>query len=179
MQGLRATSESGYNPRMRVLAAFALLAVAACGSGNGSGGGSTSQCSGIVDPICQKAVACSAGGDSGVVFVIGASDAGVGSYDFTLNSASGNDESGCENLVGGGCTGSHAAQFTAACGSAISSGLQCGPEREPPRNGAHGSRCVRAESLVTARSSGARGQKIAGDTASTNQAAGRRARSEP
>ncbi len=107
---------------MRILPTFALLALTACGSGNGSEGGSTGQCTAIANQICQKAATCSAGGDAGVVLVIGPSDAGLGSYDFTVNS-----EPGCQVLVGTGCTGSHAAAFTASCGSAISSGLQCGP----------------------------------------------------
>jgi hypothetical protein len=107
---------------MRILAAFAVLACAACGSGSGSDDGSSGQCTSIASQLCQTAATCSAGGDAGVVFVIGPDEAGVNSYDFTVNS-----ESGCQVLVGAGCTGSHAAAFSASCGSAISSGLQCGP----------------------------------------------------
>jgi hypothetical protein len=118
---------------MRFLPAFAMLAFAACGSGNGSsngpGGGSTGQCD-IANQVCQKAAACSTGGDAGTVLVIGADDAGVHAYDFTVNS-----ESGCQVLLGAGCSGSHAAAFTANCGSAISSGLQCGPSVGDHGNG--------------------------------------------
>jgi len=128
---------------MRAYSMFCIIGLVACGSsdgssgglGNTSDGGSTSQCSGIVQQICQKAISCSAGGNSGVVFVIGANDAGMGSYDFTLNSASGNNESGCEKFVGAGCDGSHAAQFIAECGAATSSGLQCGPSVDNHGNG--------------------------------------------
>jgi hypothetical protein len=119
---------------MRILPVFALLAFAACGSGNGSGngpdGGSTGQCNDIANQVCQKAAACSAGGDAGTVFVISADDAGVHAYDFTINS-----ESGCQVLVGAGCNGSHSAAFTANCGSAVSSGLQCGPSVDDHGNG--------------------------------------------
>ncbi len=116
---------------MRSLLAFAALVfTAACGSGNGSNGGSTDQCSNIASQICQKAVACSAGADAGVVFIIGGDEeAGPSASDFTINDQSGaGNEQGCERFVGlTACDGQHAAEFTAGCSSSISSGLQCGP----------------------------------------------------
>ena len=119
---------------MHILPVFSVLVFAAFGSGNGSGngsdGGSTGQCDDIVNQVCQKAAACSAGGDAGTVFVISADDAGMHAYDFTINS-----ESGCQVLVGAACNGSHAAALTANCGSAISGGLQCGPSVDGHGNG--------------------------------------------
>lgn len=116
---------------MRVLSTVAILAFVACGADNESEGGSTGPCSDIAEQICQKAAMCSAGGDAGVVFVIGPDEeAGVNAYPFSVNS-----EPGCEVLVGSGCNGSHAAAFTANCGSAIGSGLQCGPSGNDGGNG--------------------------------------------
>jgi hypothetical protein len=108
--------------------------------------GSTGQCD-IAEQICQKAAMCSVGGDAGVVFVIGPDEeASINSYPFSVNS-----EPGCEVLIGSGCNGSHAVAFTANCGSAISSGLQCGSSGEPRRKRFPDSHFVLAEYIVALR----------------------------
>ena len=111
---------------MRIIAAFAAFVLLGCGgSGNGSSGGPASQCSQTATQLCEKAAACSTGNDGGVtVFIISAdADSGLHSYGFTING----DESHCENFMKLICEGQHAADFTAACGPAIS-GLQCGTD---------------------------------------------------
>lgn len=126
--------------RTLALAAFASFALVACSSGGtdansdggtngGSDGGSTSPCNGLVVQICQKAVSCSAGSDAGVVFLVGPdADAGVNGYGFTLHDASGDNEGGCERLVGAACGSNKESGFTTHCGAAVSSGLTCGTD---------------------------------------------------
>jgi hypothetical protein len=115
---------------MRVLATVAVLSLglSACGGGssaNSDGGVNQSQCNQVVNTLCEKTVACSTDHDAGInVFIVEASDAGVGSFGITENQGG---QTHCENFIGLACKGSHAAMFTSVC-SAVVNGLQCGTD---------------------------------------------------
>jgi hypothetical protein len=114
---------------MRTLAVFAVVVLAGCSESAGGGAGgpgdaSTSQCSAVVQMICDKAVACSTGHPSPqTVFIIGANDAGGPHNGLAANG----DETHCLNLLNLACKGSDAGTFTAVCGAEVSA-LTCGTD---------------------------------------------------
>ncbi|MBS2026449.1 MAG: hypothetical protein JST54_00975 [Deltaproteobacteria bacterium] len=116
---------------LAVFAAFALVACSSGGSDTNTDAGSSDggPCNAIVVDICQKAVSCSAGNDAGIVFLVGPDvDAGVHGFEFSLRDSAGNNEAGCENVVGTACGSSKEAGFTASCGAAVDGGLACGTD---------------------------------------------------